>query len=72
MLSIESFKQIMIKQEIYRRLINHSRYYCKEDMNSFDDIIVKLLNFYEENQQNNQSLIYLEEKEEEEERNIND
>jgi hypothetical protein len=43
----EQFKIIQIKQETWKRLANHSKYYCK-DVISYDDIIVRLLNFYEE------------------------
>jgi len=42
-------KIMQIKQETWERLRNHSMYYCGENnTNSYDEIIIKLLDFYEE------------------------
>ena len=41
-------KIMQIRQETWERLRNHSIYYCENLANSYDDIIIKLLDFYEE------------------------
>lgn len=48
-LKIERSRKIMqIRQSTYERLRNHSIYYHENSANSYDDMIVKLLDFYEE------------------------
>jgi hypothetical protein len=44
---IDVFHTMQIKQSTFERLKNHSKYFCK-DVTSYDDIIKRLLNFYEE------------------------
>ena len=43
----EPIELIQINRKTYERILNHSRCYC-EDFYSFDEIIVRLLDFYEE------------------------
>lgn len=42
----EPIELIQIKRKTYDRIKDHSRIYSK-DFDSFDEIIVRLLNFYE-------------------------
>ena len=42
-------KIMQIRQSTYERLRNHSIYYHENSANSYDDMIVKLLDFYEKN-----------------------
>jgi hypothetical protein len=44
----ERLKIMQIKQSTYERLRNHSIYYCDNLAYTYDDIITKLLDFYEE------------------------
>ena len=50
---VEVFKIMQIKQDTYQRLRNHSIYYYDDTGNTFDEIIIKLLDFYEKNYDDN-------------------
>jgi hypothetical protein len=49
MVNVEVFKIMQIKQKTYSRLKNHSIYYSHTMGNTYDDIIIKVLDYYEKN-----------------------